>query len=286
MSVDSQKYIIQNIDAVSAFDLDNGVLLFRAEDLKDGTMTNEQETVYATGKNGVKIGSGDRNKASRFTATNGAIVDGIIAAQVGSDVVVENTVVPDYFEVLTVGADATKVKTTYKASGKTGEEIKFIYSRNPDGTAGAKYPIGATASAEVFAYDPATRTITLPTGVFSEKDEIIAIYDITVKNVKHIQNVEDKFSKAVKAVYDIWAKNICTEKAYFGKIIYPKGKVSGNWELAFGDDPSVQSLEIEALSGGCSGASKLLWDMYIFDGDDIDTGETEGTGGNNEETGG
>lgn len=286
MSVDSQKYIIQNIDAVSAFDLDNGVLLFRAEDLKDGTMTNEQETVYATGKNGVKIGSGDRNKASRFTATNGAIVDGIIAAQVGSDVVVENTVVPDYFEVLTVGADATKVKTTYKASGKTGEEIKFIYFRNPDGTAGAKYPIGATASAEVFAYDPATRTITLPTGVFSEKDEIIAIYDITVKNVKHIQNVEDKFSKAVKAVYDIWAKNICTEKAYFGKIIYPKGKVSGNWELAFGDDPSVQSLEIEALSGGCSGASKLLWDMYIFDGDDIDTGNTEGTGGNNEETSG
>ncbi|MCM1315241.1 MAG: hypothetical protein NC244_07740 [Alistipes senegalensis] len=291
MSVDSQKYIIQNIDAVTAFDLENGALLFRAEDLKDGTMTNEQETVYATGKNGVKIGSGDRNKASRFTATNGAIVDGIIAAQVGSDVVVENIVVPDYFEVLTVEKGSATVQTTYKAAGKTGEEIKYIYSRNPDGTAGAKYAISAAAGEDTFAYDPATRTITLPTGAFADGGEIIAIYDITVKNVKHIQNVEDKFSKSVKAVFDIWAKNICTEKAYFGKIVYPKGKVSGNWELAFGDDPSVQNLEIEALSGGCSGTSKVLWDMYIFDGDDIDTGDTEtsgtgGTGDTSEEIGG
>ena len=39
------------------------------------------------------MGAADRNKASRITATNGTIVDGIMAMQVGSDVVVGKTTV-------------------------------------------------------------------------------------------------------------------------------------------------------------------------------------------------
>lgn len=273
--VKSQKYIVQNIEAISAFDLESGALLFRADDLKSGTMTNEQETVYATGKNGVKIGSGDRNKASRFTAENGSIVDGILAAQVGSEVETseEATVVPDYFDVLEVtGTEPAelKAKTTYKATGTKGAEIKYIYERNSDGTTGKKFAINSAAGTETFSYDPETQTISLPTQGFKAGDTIVAVYDISVKGAKHIQNREDKFSATVRAVFDIFAKDICTEKSYLGKIIYPKGKVSGNFELAFGDDPSVQNLEIEALSGGCSGANKVLWDMYIFNDADID----------------
>lgn len=272
MSVNSQKYIVQNIEAVSGYDLEDATLLFRAEDLKSGTMTNEQETVYATGKNGVKIGSGDRNKASRFTAENGAIVDGIIAAQVGSDVITEDAIVPDYFDIIEVtGTDTLTAKTTYKAAGETGAEIKFIYARNADGTAGKKYAISSAASAENFAYDPTTQVISLPTDAgFKAGDEIIAIYDLSVKGAKHIRNEENKFSITVRAVFDIIAKDICTEKSYLGKIIYPKGKVSGNFELSFGDDPSVQNLEIEAMSGACSGSTKVLWDMFIYNEDDVD----------------
>ena len=277
MSVNSQKYIVQNIEAISAYDLEDGSLLFRADDLKSATMTNEQETVYATGKNGVKIGSADRNKASRFTAENGSIVDGILAAQVGTNVEIaeEATVVPDYFEVLTVSAGSgstLEAKTTYKAAGATGSEIKYIYERNSDGTTGKKYPIAASASETEFAYNPDTQVITLPTTGFKAGDDIVVLYDITVTSgAKHIQNREDRYSATVRAVFDIFAKDICTEKSYLGKIIYPKGKVSGNFELAFGDDPSVQSLEIEALSGGCSGTTKVLWDMYIFNDGDVET---------------
>ena len=277
MSVNSQKYIVQNIEAISAYDLEDGSLLFRADDLKSATMTNEQETVYATGKNGVKIGSADRNKASRFTAENGSIVDGILAAQVGTNVEIaeEATVVPDYFEVLTVSAgsgSALEAKTTYKAAGATGSEIKYIYERNSDGTTGKKYPIAASATETEFAYNPDTQVITLPKTGVKAGDDIVVIYDITVTSgAKHIQNREDRYSATVRAVFDIFAKDICTEKSYLGKIIYPKGKVSGNFELAFGDDPSVQSLEIEALSGGCSGTTKLLWDMYIFNDGDVET---------------
>lgn len=269
MAVTSNKYIIQNIERISAFDLEDGTLMFTVDDLQEAQMTNEQETVYATGKNGVKIGSADRNKASRFTATNGAIVDGVLAAQVGSDVVKGKYTVPDFMETLVVGEDTTKVKTTYKAVGETGKEISYIYKRNTDSTVGDKYPIAAAASATAFAYDPSTQIITLPTDVFKTGDNIVVIYDIEVDNAKKIENAEDKYSETMKVVFDIFAKDFCTEKSYYGKIIYPKGKISGNFDLSFGNDPSTQSLEIEALSGGCSGSSKVLWDMFIFDDSEI-----------------
>lgn len=272
--VESQKYIVQNIEAVNFMNLETGALLFRADDLKSGEMTNEQETVYATGKNGVKIGSGDRNKASRFTAENGAIVDGIMAAQVGSNVVIETVIVPDYYEVLATEGDdpaSLTATTTYTAKGAKGAEIKFIYKKNTDGTTGEKYAINSAASATEFSYDPETRKISLPTSGFKAGDDIIAIYDIEVKNAKHIQNAENTFSSTGRAIFDIIAKDICTDKSYLGKIVYPKGKMSGNFSLSFGDDPSVQNLEIEALSGGCSGSSKVLWDFYIFDDADITT---------------
>ena len=268
MAVNTQKYTIQNIDAVTGYDLEDGTLLFRAEDLHSGEMTNEQETVYATGKGGVRISASDRNKASRFTAENGTIVEGILAAQVGTDVETEkDAVIPDYYDVIAVTGEegsATAV-TTYTAVGETGAEIAFIYKKNADGTAGEKYPIAAAASETGFAYDPDTKTLSLPTKGLKAGDEIVAVYDFKVATAKHIQNREDKYSKTVRAVFDIFCQDICTNKSYLGKIIYPKGKVSGNFNLAFGDEFAVQNLEIEAMSGGCSGAANVLWDFYIYD---------------------
>lgn len=269
MAIDSQKYIIQNIERVSAFDITTGVCDFVVDDLQQAEMTNEQETVYATGKNGVKIGSADRNKSSKFSATNGAIVDGVLAAQTGSEIEVGTHIVPNYMDTLKT-EDGTTVKTTFTARGATGNEIKYLYKKNTDGTLGKSYPISATASETAFAYEVATQTINLPTTGFEAGDEIIVFYDIEAKNAKKFVNAENKFSKTDKVVFDIFAKDICSEKSYYGKIVYPKGKVAGNFSLAFGNEPSTQNLEVEALSGGCgTGNSKVLWEMYIFDDTEV-----------------
>lgn len=270
MAVNSQKYIIQNIERISAFDITTGVCDFVVDDLQQAEMTNEQETVYATGKNGVKIGSADRNKASRFTATNGSIVDGVLAAQTGSDIDIGKHTVPNYMDIIKVNADGKTAKTTFKAIGKTGAEIKYLYKKNVDGTLGKSYPISSAASTSAFSYDPATQVITVPTEGFAAEDEIVVFYDIEADNTKKIVNAENKFSKTDKVVFDIFAKDMCSEKSYYGKIVYPKGKVAGNFNLSFGNDPSTQNLEIEALSGGCgTGNSKVLWEMYIFDDTEV-----------------
>ena len=271
--VESTKYIIQNMERISFFDLTDGSLDFIADDIQSSTMTCEQETVYATGKNGVRIGSADRNKASRIEMTNGTITDGAVAAAVGTDVEVGKYIIPNYMEILTVGSGSTAT-TTYKAQGALGKEIPWIYKKNADGSHGEKYPIASQVSETAFKYDPQTRVITCPTGKFNEGDEIIVFYDIEVENAKRISNFENKYSKTGKLVADIYAKDICTDKSYFGKIVYYKAKADGNFSWSFGNDPSVQTMTFEALSGGCGkGANKLLWDFFIFDEEDATVGE-------------
>lgn len=268
MSVNSNKYIVQNMERLSFFDLADGTCQFVVDDLQEATMTNEQETVYATGKNGVKIGSADRNKASRITATNGSIVDGVMAMQVGTEVIQGKTIVPKHFFMLTT-ADGTSAEVTIKPIGDVGNEIPYIYKRNTDGTVGKPYAIAANAGADTFKYDPATKKITLPTGAFAAGEIVYAFYDIEVSDAKKISNDEDKFSATGMLIADCFAKDICTEKSYYAKVVYPKAKASGNFELSFGNDPSVQNMEFEALSGGCGKtATKRLWDFIVFDEDD------------------
>lgn len=257
--VESKQYLIQNIEDMAFFA--DGVCEFLAVDLQEATWTNEQEDVYATGKNGVRIGSSSRNKASRMTASNGAILEGALAAQVGSDVVTDDATVP-FMETLVV-ADG-KITLSYKSVG----DIEYIYARNKEGGLGAKYVMDTTASETAFAYDPATGVITVPT-VMSAGDQVMIFYDVTASGAKHVANYADKFSKEGKLVATVLAKNTCDNKSYIGKVVYPRCKASGNFELTFGDEFSVHSLEFEALSSNCAGATNTLWDFYIFDEEDL-----------------
>ena len=249
MAVTSNKYIIQNMERVSVFDLADGSCLFMAEDIQESTWTNEQEDVYATGKNGVRIGSASRNKAARISITNGAILEGAMAVQVGSDVTVGEVTVP-IVEILTVASG--KATLTYQAQGETGEEVPYIYVRNSDGTLGQKFAIGTATG-----------------GAVADGSQIVVWYDVKVSDAKHVENADNRFSREVRMVAEVWCRGICDGKDYYGVVVFGRCKASGNFEMTFGSDPSVQSMEFEALSNTCSGTGSILWDFYVFDGEDI-----------------
>lgn len=266
MAIDSSQYLIQNIEDMAFFGSD-GACKFMAADLQEATWTNEQEDVYATGKNGVRIGSSSRNKASRMSAANGSILEGALAAQVGSEVVTDASAVP-YMEILSVASG--KATLAYKPSG----EIQYIYERTSDGGMGKKYGMNTAASATEFALAKDTGVISTPTGM-ADGTQIVVFYETQATNVKRVSNYANKFSEEGKLIATVLAKNVCDGKSYIGKVIYPRCKASGNFELTFGDEFSVHNLEFEALSTGCNGATSLLWDFVVFDEDDLDkvTGE-------------
>lgn len=271
----SDKYLVQGIETITWFDLSNNVCKFIFDDLQEAEMSVDSETIYAEGKNGTRIGATDRNKTSTFTATNGTIVDGALAVQVGSDVEVGVQTVNNYMDIMTT-TDGTSAVTEFYPVGATGAEIAYIYKKNSDGSLGDKYPIAATASATAFAFDPDTKTITLPTGVFSANDEIVAFYDTKAKVGKRVVNENNKFSETGKAIFDCFVKDICTDKSFHAKITYYKAKMSGTFSLTFGSDFSTHNISIDALSGGCAkGASTLLWDMVVYDEDEVIKTKTE-----------
>jgi len=271
----SDKYLVQGIETITWFDLSNNVCKFIFDDLQEAEMSVDSETIYAEGKNGTRIGATDRNKTSTFTATNGTIVDGALAVQVGSDVEVGIQTVNNYMDIMTT-TDGTSAVTEFYPVGATGAEIAYIYKKNSDGSLGDKYPIAASASATAFAFDPDTKTITLPTGVFSANDEIVAFYDTKAKVGKRVVNENNKFSETGKAIFDCFVKDICTDKSFHAKITYYKAKMSGTFSLTFGSDFSTHNISIDALSGGCAkGASTLLWDMVVYDEDEVIKTKTE-----------
>lgn len=157
-----------------------------------------------------------------------------------------------------------KVTLSYKPVG----EVKYIYSRNTEGGLGTKYAMDSTAGEDTFAIDPATGVITVPT-TLEAGAQIMIFYDVTASNGKRVSNYADKFSQEGKLVATVMAKSLCDGKSYVGKVVYPRCKASGNFEMTFGDEFSVQSLEFEALASNCAGATNTLWDFYIFDQEDL-----------------
>lgn len=264
-TVDFDKLVIDTIDTVTAFDKTDGSIMFMLDQLKDGTLENGAETVYGTGKAGVRLAAFDRNKTSKFSCNNGYVVASAMAAQIGADVekasVSSKFAVPhlEYIEV----TDATKVMLEFTPVGVTGKEIPFIYKANSDKTQGEKFAIAAEASSTEFKLDPTTKEITLPTGAFSIGDIVIVAYDRETTVGKKMINSGEKFSKNAKVVIDATGCDVCDQNVKYHIIfVYGNAKVDGNFSMAFGNEPVAHSISCEAMQDICS-KDKSLWTWYI-----------------------
>lgn len=264
MSVNAKRWLVQTFDDIMYFDNADDSLTFRMTDLQDVTWTNEQETYYALGLNGARIGSADRNKYSRLTVNNGAIVDGVIAAQTGSEWVNGPVVMENYLDDLET-TDGKTVKLTYKPQGDAGNEVKYIYACGSDGVASKRYTQGTTASEANFSY--ADGVITLPTNQFKAGDKVVAEYDIKINEAKKLTNMTNKFSSRGRMQASAWVQDPCSSKSFPARLIMDNAKVSGNFNITTGSDFAAQNVEFESMQS-CSSAK--LWDFIVFDEEDVE----------------
>lgn len=269
MAIDTSKFAVQQIFVVDAFDLNDGSLITRFEDLKNSTLSNNGTVVYAQGGVGnPKIIGFSHSKESQLDIESAVITEGAIGIQTGSGVIsLESTMLIPFDEVV-VATDAGKATTTYTASGTAGSEIGFAYVLNEDGTVAKKLEQAATSSAGKFQYATATKSLEFESTDVPAGSKILVIYYPTITSAKQITNSTELFAKNVRLHCKTLFRDTCSGKDYVGMLVIYKAKAGEEWslELSADGDPAVHSINFEALK---SCESPTLWDIFIYDTDDI-----------------
>ena len=259
------KYAFKKIRRIIINDLATKMHKVTLNDLKNLKINGSQDTVYAEGANGAKLAAFDVNKVASITAENGAIDEGYLALQVGSEVVKvtngSSVLIREEFEIK--DGDTT-VTLSYKATGAVGNEVRYIYKADSNGLPSDAYIQNATESATEFAYAPDTKTITLPT-VFKAGDTVIIDYYPRFSEYEEISNDAEKFSMSGEVIVDAWFTDLCTQADIPLQLYLPKGKISGTIDISVGDQAAVQGIEIEALTRACDGDNKNLWTLRKYD---------------------
>ena len=255
MAVDVSKLIITEVAQITAFN-NAGELEFIMDEVQNGSIKNSQEKADVTGRNGRKIASLKKNKAVTVSATNGVLVGGALAAQTGTEIE-QGSFKVRITDVMTVNGN--KCSTTKTAAGAAGDEIGTIYTKNANGSLGAKLEQDTAAAAGKVAYDPATKEITVE-GI-ADGTELVAFYDVEV-DAARISNDSERYSKVLKLYIDVVLQDQC-DVEYTGQVIIQRADVSGEFELSLGGDSFAHSFEAESLSGGCTGSTNL-WDLIVY----------------------
>lgn len=264
MSINVNDITITSLETITAFDIVSGAFKWVLDELQNATIANTQETTDITGKQGRLLNTLKRNKAVTVSGNNGLLSGGMLETQVGNTFKnkVTSIMYPDYLTV----ADG-KAVTTYKAVGTAGNEIESVYLRNADGTLGEVLTQGESASAGVFTYDPATKTITFAEGDVENGAEI-AVYYFRNIQANVLENLSDQYSDKVALYIDAFAEDKCAN-VYRVQFFIPKADFNGNFDIQMGDSQSVHAFEARSLAGAC-GTSGALWTYTIFGEDTPD----------------
>lgn len=239
-------------------------------EIKNAELTDGQDTIWAEGANGVKLVGFDEKKTSNLKFESGVVSTGVIEMQTGSNTTtVTNGNKIKIREEFVLDGTQTSVTLGHKASGTAGNEIKWIYKEDSTGEPSKEYAQGAVASATEFAYDPSTKDVTLPTGVFTAGDVVCIDYFPTFSTYDEISNDADKFSFTGEIYFDAWWTDTCTKADVPLQLYCPAGKVDGKMTLKFGDSVATQSVDIEALADQCRGKQPTLWVMRNYDMENI-----------------
>lgn len=251
------KLVVERIEEIYAFDPATDDLLWILDEPTEGSLSQEQETVWAEGKGGRRLYGLDRNKTVSMTATNGYLVVSALQSQVGGDLIQmtdDNKVVVPVIEYVPAAAGTLTLEYT-----PVDGSVKKINVANSDLTQGKKYDSTA------FTVDG--KTITLGNSV-DEGDKTatyIVAYERECSNGFVITNDSDTYAGNAKVIYVILCHDACDlNKKYYTELEFPNAKVDGNFTLDISGDAVVQELNIEAMADVCS-KDKRYFNWYIIE---------------------
>ena len=161
------------------------------------------------------------------------------------------------------------VITDATATGTAGKEIGYIKVLAANGSVAKTYEQGATASATKFAYDPTTKTITLPTGegAIATGTNIVYAYERTVSGTK-VTDPSDTFSETREVWIHCFGKDACDNEFYIA-IYIPRADFSGEFSLELGGDQVVHNFSFDGMTDLCNPAQgNNLFELIVYTGDE------------------
>lgn len=248
-----------------AYDRTTGMLDFKLEDMQDFTLNATQEKTALTGKNGRVIGYKKQNKGASGEGTYGMVSAGLMKAQTGGEITSSDELKIKKSELKKVSG--ATVTTDATAVGTAGSEIGFIKVLADNGAVVKTYEQDTTASATKFAYDPTTKTITLPTGdgAIADGTNIVYAYERTVSGTK-VTDPSDTFSEVREVWIHCFGTDAC-DNEYYIAIYIPRADFSGEFSLALGGDQVVHNFSFDAMTDLCNPAEgNNLFEVIVYTG--------------------
>lgn len=257
-------FTITSLETIHAYNRQTGVCELYLDELQETTIENTEDTQDITGKGDRLLKQIKKNKAVSVNGTSALICGDLMAAQTGSEVESSDKMVVRKPDILDIAKGATTAVTSFKAIGEAGAEINTLCIMDSNGALGKKYTQGATASATEFAYDPDTKTITLPTDIAKESDIKLAVfYDYETEGSK-IVNKSDIFGKTLKVYIDCIGTDVC-DNEYKCQFVIPRGQFSGEFSITMGGEQTVEEFTINTLVDTCqSSATGELFEFIVY----------------------
>lgn len=263
---------------VETYFRNTGLLDYRLEDLTDFTLDATQEESNITGRNGRIIGKKKKNKSASGSGTSGVISPGLFRTQTGGDIKYGNALVKRA-ETKVVSGKGTTVVTDSVAIGVAGEEIGRIQVFAQGGRRVAVFEQGDSATEELFSYNPATKTITLPDNdVIEAGMSIVYAYKKKV-NATTMNNPSKKFSQIREMWVHCFAQDPC-DNTYCADIYIPRADFKGDFSLNLGGDQVTHNFSFDALPDLCAvDGDDDLFKIFVYTDDTVTSSADDASDG-------
>lgn len=254
-------FTLTELTKFEAYTREEGLLDFLMDEIDSFSIDHSQEQSDITGQNGRVIGKKKKKKSVSVSGTNGLISEGMLKAQLGGEIKngnmkIKKSETKKITSSMSVTVDDTPI-------GAVGQEIGKIQLIGSAGSVVKEYRQGTVASDDKFAYDPATKTITLPTDTDIETDMHVRYAYYRVVQGTSINNPFDKYSE----IREVWLHGYGVDKCD-NKIAYawffPRADISGEFSMDIGGDQTMHNFGFQALPDLCNEDENDLYTLYIY----------------------
>lgn len=259
MAFDVNNFVIDHVLRGVMISTADGSLMYSINQIEDPSLSCSSEEREAVDALGTPIMTFQNGKNAEFSASNSILDLNLLATQMGTEKEIasaeEMITVPVFFTGEVKNATFTLEKTP-KAP------IAEIYELRGDGTTGQKYTLTTSEpGATEFAYDTATKKVTLNTAVEDGK-QFFVVYESETAAAVQVTNSATNYPKAGKFIMEVLGCDVCDPTTLvYAYVIFPNAKLSSDVDVSFTTD-GKHPFSMKAQQAYCD-KKKVLFNIVI-----------------------